>query len=65
MFYSMILLHLGTIQRFCESNGTWAKTVPPEIQCHICVGEGRPVKVSHSFTDRMKMFLFSLIQSVL
>lgn len=43
--------HSGTIQRFCQSNGTWAKTIPLEIQCHICVGHGRPVKVCHSFPD--------------
>ena len=60
MSYSMILLYLGTIQRFCQSNGTWAKTVPPEIQCHICGGDVRPVKVSHSFTDRRKMFVLLL-----
>ena len=36
---------IGTLQRFCQSNGTWAMTVLPDIQCKSCVGDGRPVKV--------------------
>ncbi|CAF1407246.1 unnamed protein product [Adineta steineri] len=32
-----------TLQRFCQSNGTWAMTTSPDIQCKICIGEGRPV----------------------
>ncbi|CAF3307760.1 unnamed protein product, partial [Rotaria sp. Silwood2] len=33
-----------TLERFCLSNGTWAMTVSPDIQCKSCVGDGRPVK---------------------
>ncbi|CAF1038987.1 unnamed protein product [Rotaria sp. Silwood1] len=33
-----------TLERFCTSNGTWAMTVSPDIQCKSCVGDGRPVK---------------------
>ncbi|CAF4532157.1 unnamed protein product [Rotaria sp. Silwood2] len=33
-----------TLQRFCESNGSWAMTVAPDIQCKICLDNGRPVK---------------------
>jgi hypothetical protein len=36
---------LGTLERFCQSNGSWAMTIPPDIQCKSCVGDGRPVKV--------------------
>ncbi|CAF1031034.1 unnamed protein product [Rotaria sordida] len=33
-----------TLERFCQSNGTWAMTISPDIQCKSCVGDGRPVK---------------------
>ncbi|CAF4463271.1 unnamed protein product [Rotaria socialis] len=33
-----------TLERFCQSNGSWAMTVLPDIQCKSCVGDGRPVK---------------------
>lgn len=33
-----------TIQRFCQSNGTWAMTTPLDIQCKTCDGNDRPVK---------------------
>ncbi|CAF4698578.1 unnamed protein product, partial [Rotaria sp. Silwood1] len=33
-----------TLQRFCQNNGTWAMTIPPDIQCKICINDGRPVK---------------------
>lgn len=36
---------LGTVERFCQSNGSWAMTVSPDIQCKSCFGDGRPVKV--------------------
>jgi hypothetical protein len=36
---------IGTLQRFCQTNGTWAMTLSPDIQCQTCVGDGRPVKV--------------------
>jgi hypothetical protein len=36
---------LGTLERFCQSNGSWAMTVSPDTQCKSCVGDIRPVKV--------------------
>ncbi|CAF3843889.1 unnamed protein product [Rotaria magnacalcarata] len=33
-----------TLERFCQSNGSWAMTVLPDIQCKSCIGDGRPVK---------------------
>jgi hypothetical protein len=36
---------IGTLQRFCQTNGSWAMTIPREIQCKTCAGDGRPVKV--------------------
>lgn len=39
------IILLGTLERFCQSNGTWAMPISPDIQCKSCVGDGRPVKV--------------------
>jgi hypothetical protein len=36
---------LGTLQRFCQENGSWALTVSPDLQCRTCFSDGRPVKV--------------------
>ncbi len=36
---------LGTLERFCQSNGSWAPTISRDIQCKFCIGDGRPVKV--------------------
>ncbi|CAF1248334.1 unnamed protein product [Adineta steineri] len=33
-----------TLERFCMNNGSWAPTISPDLQCKLCVGDGRPVK---------------------
>jgi hypothetical protein len=40
------IIIIGTLERFCQSNGSWAMTVSPDIQCKSCIGDGRPVKVN-------------------
>jgi len=43
-------------------------TIPPDIQCQRCFGDGRPVKVKKKnevvFFSSNLFILFSLIQSV-
>jgi hypothetical protein len=59
--------HIGTLQRFCQNDGTWAMTVPQDIQCQTCFGDGRPVKVKKidALINFFDCFVFSLIRLVL
>ncbi len=50
--YKILLISInkiGTVQRFCQNNGTWAPTVSSDIQCETCFGDSRPVKVKRNF----------------
>lgn len=57
-----VLNKIGTIQRFCQDNGTWAMTVPPDIQCQTCFGYGRPVKVQQKIINlKIKICFYYLV----
>jgi hypothetical protein len=68
LFFINLIIITGTLERFCQSNGTWAMTISPDIQCKSCIGDGRPVTVNlkKNFSNYFFIFiLFSLIQLVL
>ena len=52
----------GTIERFCQMNGSWASPVSTDIQCKTCLGDGRPVKVNRSRLNRIKIKRQCLIE---
>jgi hypothetical protein len=54
---------LGTLERFCHSNGTWAPSLSRDIQCKLCVGDGRPVTVN--FQLKKNIFIIEFFSSSL
>lgn len=51
---------LGTIERYCNEDGTWSDTISPEIQCKVCPVDAEPVKVCFIINVKLLLVVFSL-----